>query len=60
MHTSGLLRDAYGDDDNVVIHCWALNKESKAHLLRFTDFPAFCHVIQITINNNGTTKTKME
>ena len=38
------VRDVYGDDDHVAVHCWALDKESKAHLLRFTDFPAFCHV----------------
>ena len=38
------VRDVYGDDDHVAIHCWALDKESKPHLLRFTDFPAFCHV----------------
>lgn len=39
------VRDLYGDDDDhVVIHCWALDRESQPNLLRFTDFPAFCHV----------------
>lgn len=37
-------KDVYGDDDHVVIHCWALDKESKPNLLRFTDFPAFCYL----------------
>jgi DNA polymerase elongation subunit (family B) len=38
------VKDVYGDDDHVAIHCWALDRESKPYLLRFTDFPAFCHV----------------
>lgn len=38
------VRDSYGDDDHVVIHCWALDRESRPNLLRFTDFPAFCHI----------------
>ena len=39
-----IVRDRYGDNDNVSIHCWALDKDSKPHLLRFLDFPAFCHI----------------
>jgi len=47
------VRDVYGDDDHVAIHCWALDKESKPHLLRFTDFPAFCHVeLPIFVRNH--------
>lgn len=38
------VRDKFGDDDNVNIHCWALNRDSEPCLLRFTDFPAFCHL----------------
>lgn len=38
------VKDLQGDDDHVAIHCWALDRESKPNLLRFTDFPAFCHV----------------
>jgi len=37
------VKDVY-DDDHVAIHCWALDRESKPYLLRFTDFPAFCHL----------------
>jgi DNA polymerase elongation subunit (family B) len=37
-------RDKYGDDDHVAIHGWCLDRQSKPHLLRFLDFPAFCHV----------------
>lgn len=39
-----VIKDEYGDDGNVVIHCWSLDKESQTNLLRFMDFPAFCHV----------------
>lgn len=38
------VKDVFGDEDNVAIHCWALNRQSKPNLLRFTDFPAFCHL----------------
>lgn len=38
------IRDMYGDDDHVAIHCWALDRESKPNLLRFNDFPAFCQL----------------
>jgi DNA polymerase elongation subunit (family B) len=38
------IRDSYGDDDNVAIHCWALDKDSNPCLVRYIDFPAFCHV----------------
>lgn len=39
-----VVRDQFSDDNHAVIHCWALDKESKAHLLRFNNFPVFCHV----------------
>ena len=32
-----IVRDKYTDDDRVAIHCWALDKDSKPYLLRFTD-----------------------
>lgn len=38
------IRDKFGDDDEVAIHCWGLDRDSKPHLLRIVDFPAFCHV----------------
>lgn len=38
------VRDESDDNGHVVIHCWALDKESKPHLLRFHDFPAYCYV----------------
>ena len=38
------VRDGYGDDNHVVIHCWSLNKKSEGNLLRFVDFPAFCYL----------------
>ena len=37
-------RDKYGDDNQNVIHCWALNRDSEACLLRILDFPVFCYV----------------
>ena len=38
------VRDGFGDNDHVAIHCWALDKHSKPVLARFVDFPAFCHM----------------
>ena len=38
------VKDMYGDDDHVSIHCWALDRFSKPYLLRFTDFPVFCQI----------------
>jgi len=32
------------DDGKTLILCWALNRDSKPHLLRFHDFPAYCHI----------------
>ena len=47
------VKDVYGDDDHVAIHCWSLDRESRPHLLRFTDFPAFCHVeLPIFVRNH--------
>ena len=39
-----IVKDCYGDDDHVNVHCWALDRDSNPCLLRFTDFPAFCYV----------------
>jgi DNA polymerase elongation subunit (family B) len=39
-----VIRDAFGDDGKTAIHCWALDRESKPCLLRFPDFPIFCHL----------------
>lgn len=39
-----IVRDAFSDDNKAVIHCWALDQQSKPYLLRFNDFPVFCHV----------------
>ena len=38
------IKDDYDDNGHVVIHAWCLDRESKPHLLRFHDFPAYCHV----------------
>jgi len=38
------VKDESDDNGHVVIHCWALDRESKPHLLRFHDFPAYCYV----------------
>jgi DNA polymerase elongation subunit (family B) len=37
-------RDEYDDSGHVVIHCWALDRDSKPYLLRFHDFPSYCHI----------------
>lgn len=39
-----LFKDSYSDDDSVVIHSWALDKNSKPYLLRFLNFPVFCYI----------------
>ena len=40
-----ILRNVSGEDEeHTAIHCWGLDKSSKPYLLRFTDFPAFCHL----------------
>lgn len=36
--------DKYTDDDRTAIHAWSLDRDSKPYLLRFQDFPVFCHV----------------
>ena len=36
--------DSYTEDDHVAVHAWCLDRQSEPHLIRFTDFPAFCHV----------------
>lgn len=38
------IKDRYGDDSELVILCWAFDKNSKPHLIRFHDFPAYCHI----------------
>ena len=30
-------------DENTVIHCWALDRNSVPHLIKFVDFPVFCY-----------------
>lgn len=38
------IKDEYDDDGNLVIHGWCLDQKSVPHLVRFHDFPAYCHV----------------
>jgi DNA polymerase elongation subunit (family B) len=38
------IRDEFDDDGHCVIHAWCLDRNSNSYLLRFHDFPAFCHV----------------
>jgi DNA polymerase delta subunit 1 len=39
-----VIHDGVGDDAKMVIHCWALDRESRPVLLRLTDFPVFCYL----------------
>lgn len=39
-----VVRDKYCDNDNLAIHCWALDRNSNPYLLRVTDFPCFCYI----------------
>lgn len=36
--------DKYTEDDRTAIHAWCLDRESNPYLIRFNDFPVFCHV----------------
>lgn len=38
------IKDEADDSGHVVIHAWCLDRDSKPHLLRFHDFPAYCHI----------------
>ena len=38
------IKDAASDEGHVVIHCWALDRDSKPYLLRIEDFPMFCYI----------------
>lgn len=38
------IEDGYTEDDHIAIHVWTLDQQSKPHLIRINDFPAFCHV----------------
>ena len=38
------LKTEADENGKDVIHCWALDRESGSYLLRFHDFPAFCHL----------------
>jgi hypothetical protein len=39
-----VVKDEFGDDDNVNIHCWGLDRDSKPYLLRFTNFNVYCYI----------------
>ena len=39
-----MIEDGMDVDENVSIYAWCLDRASKPYLLRFHDFPAFCHV----------------
>lgn len=39
-----IVRDNYGDNNNMNIHCWALDNNSKPYLLRINNFEAFCQI----------------
>ena len=56
-----IVKDEYGDDDNVNIHCWGLDKDSKPYLLRFTNFNVYCYVeLPLLVNGNFHTWTSTE
>ena len=39
-----LISGSTEDGNQDVIHAWCLDRNSESYLLRFEDFPAFCHV----------------
>jgi DNA polymerase elongation subunit (family B) len=38
------VKDEADDQGHVVIHGWCLDRDSKPHLVRFHDFPAYCQI----------------
>lgn len=38
------LKDSFDDESRLVIHCWALDKESKPYLLAITGYQTFCYI----------------
>lgn len=38
------VEDKYTEDDRTAIHAWCLDRDSKPYLIRFNNFPVFCHV----------------
>ena len=50
--------DKCDENGHLVIHCWALDRDSKPYLLRFHDFPAFCFVeLPLFVGNRRTNWT---
>ena len=47
-----IVKDQEGNDGQMVIHCWGLNRESESVLLRITDFPVYAQ-IELPISVNG-------
>lgn len=39
-----IIKDKYGDNDQTVIDCWALDKDSNPYLLSIHNFPVFCFI----------------
>jgi len=52
VHAYDWVTDDKVEEDHVAIHAWCLDRNSEPYLLRFTDFPAFCHV-ELPIFING-------
>lgn len=38
------VEDSYTEDDHLAVHAWCLDRDSRPHLLRFNNFPAFCQL----------------
>lgn len=38
------IHDTETPKEHVEIQCWALDQNSESYLLRFLNFPAFCHI----------------
>lgn len=47
-----VIKDKFGDDDQTVIDCWALDNESNPYLLIINNFPVFCFIELPFFNNN--------
>jgi DNA polymerase delta subunit 1 len=38
------VKDEWDEQGNMVIHGWCLDRDSNPYLIRFHDFPAYCHI----------------
>lgn len=46
-----IIKDKHGENDETIINCWALDKDSNPYLLIINNFPVFCFIELPFFNN---------